>query len=688
MELSDSSHHLAAIMFTDIAGYTRMMQQDEHAAMESVRKYQKILEAQVEVHHGKVQNFYGDGSLTLFHSAVQAVACAYEMQKALLDHPPVEVRIGIHIGEIYTENGKVFGDGVNIASRIESIGQSGTVLFSRDVFQKIKNHNTFQTRLFGRFDFKNVDEQVEVYCLSNSDIRTPDFTKVEGKLKEPVSEKRSKLIWAMGMVILLLISGYFIAFRPFRHEGPTEMDGNEKSIAVLPFKNLSPENEADYLSTGIAEDILTQLAQIHGLKVISRSSSMQYTNTNKTIKTIARELGVANILEGSVRQFGNNLRITVQLTNGRTEALLWAEDFDRKFEDILNLQRDVALAVSEKLRVALRPDIRNRLEVKGTVDPAAYKLYQQGQSLLKKNSGTKTDMDSAMAFFNQAIQKDSSFTKAWLGLANAWMESVFWHRIAAAEALPKAKAASYRALELDPNLGESYAILGAISIVDYQIADAETSLRKAIALNPNDPFAHERLSWVMLFKGKDDDALALLNRAIELDPFSTRNKGAMGTLHYLLRRFDEGIRITEGYLKDFPTDNYLLWSLAYLQAGKGDYPAAIANLNKRSIGTTTNWVLGYCYAMTGDTLHARMILDNNLEKNKTQKVPDFMLAIQYIPFGAYNTAMDHLERAIREEGEGFFVFDMGSDPMLKPIWNDRRFQEIAAAAKRKFMFTQ
>lgn len=684
MEAQESSRHLAAIMFSDIAGYTRMMQRDEHAAMEAVRKYQRILQEQVESHHGQVQNHYGDGSLSLFTSAIQATACALEMQKALQAEPVVDVRIGIHIGEIYTEGGKVFGDGVNIASRIESIGQGGAVLFSGDVYQKIKNHTTFQTRHFGRFDFKNVDDPVDVYCLTNPEVRTPDPTKIEGKLKEVLPKRRSNLIWIMGIGLLLLTAGYFIAFRNSVQGTGAEGADNEKSIAVLPFKNLSPESGEDYLSTGIAEDILTQLAQIHGLKVISRSSSMQYKNSTKPIKAIARELGVTNILEGSVRQFGNNLRITVQLSNGMTETLIWAEDFDRKLEDILNLQRDVALIVSEKLRVALRQEVRNRLEAKANVDPEAYLWFQHGQDLLKKSNGTKADMDSAIALFTQSIQRDSSFSKAWIGLANAWMESVFWHRVPATEALPNAKAAAYHALELDPDLGESYAILGAISIVDYQIHEAETLLKKAIALNPNDPFAYERLSWAMLFSNHADEAVDMLSKAIELDPFSTRNKGALGTLHYLLRRFDEGIRITEGYLKDFPADNYLLWSLAYLQAGKGDYTAAIQNLQKRSIGTTTNWVLAYCYAMTGDTLAARTILNNNLEKNKTQKVPDFMLAVQYVALGELTPALDHLEKAIEEEGEGFFVFDMQTDPMLKPLWGNPRFRKIAAAAKAKF----
>ena len=684
MERKESSRHLVAIMFTDIVGYTSMMQRDEHVAMQAVHRHQEWLEKLVPQHHGEIHNYYGDGSLNLFHSATQAVECALELQRELLHEPKVFVRIGIHVGEIYTEGGKIFGDGVNIASRIESIGQGGAVFFSRDVFEKVRNHTAFQIKSIGSFDFKNVDDSIEVYALTNPEVVTPDLKAIEGKLKAQAVKKKLPVQLILSTIILVLAAGYFLALRPFSNSPQLTSEENTKSIAVLPFKNLSEGSDEDFLSTGIAEDILTQLAQIHGLKVISRSSSMHYKNSTKSIKTIAKELGVAHILEGSVRQYDNNLRLSVQLTNGMNESLIWAADFDRQFEDVLNVQRDVALAVSEKLKIALRPEVKNRFEDKLNVDPEAYVNYQRGQDVLKQSSGTKEDMETAIRYFETAIEKDSTFSKAWLGLADAWLETVFWHRVTHDVALPKARAASEKALTLDPDEGESYGILGAILLLERNLPGAEKNLRKAIELNPNNPFAYERLGWTYMFGGNPKDAVANLKHAIELDPLSTRNKGAVGTMYYMFRRFDEGMVLVNEYLKTDPTDNFILWALSYLQAGKGEYQNAINTLLKRSIGTTTNWVLGYCYAKTGNTEAARTILNNNIEKSKTEPVPDFMMAVQFLALGEKDKALYHLERSIHTGGEGFFIVNMEDDPMLKPLKNDPVFKKIVSEAKKAY----
>jgi TolB-like protein/Flp pilus assembly protein TadD len=606
------------------------------------------------------------------------------MQKQLLPAPRVPVRMGIHIGEIYIEGGKIFGDGVNVASRIESIGQGGTVLFSKDVFEKIKNHHEFHTMSIGKFDFKNVDESVEVFALTNPEVITPDLKLIEGKLKVIPKKKKWNVELILSVLVLVLTAGYFLALQNDASTGITSDIASNKSIAVLPFKNLSAGEQADFLSTGIAEDILTQLAQIHGLKVISRSSSMRYKDSNKAIKTIAKELGVTSILEGSVRQFENSLRLSVQLTHGTTENLIWAAEFDRDFEDILNVQRDVALAVSEQLKIALDPGLRNKLEDKYNVNPEAYVHYQLGQDILKRSTGTKEDVDAAIRYFELAIRADSTFVKGWIGLADAWLDAVYWHRISHEVAIPKAREASMKALSIDPDISESYGILGAINLLEKDLVSAEKNLRKSLALNSNNPFAYERLTWAVMFLGKEKEAIEILNKAIELDPLSNRNKGSVATMYYLMREYKPGIKIIKGYLEQNPTDDYLLWSLGYLLAGEGKYEEAIDVLMKRSIGTTTNWVLGYCYAKSGDIKNAQIILNNNIEKAKTQPVPDFMLAVQYLALNQKEKALEHLDKSIESGGEGFFVVGLDDDPMLKPLWKDPEFKQIVLKMKKAY----
>jgi TolB-like protein/Flp pilus assembly protein TadD len=438
------------------------------------------------------------------------------------------------------------------------------------------------------------------------------------------------------------------------------------------------------MGIGIAEDILTELAQIHGLKVISRSSSLRYKNSEQDIRTIARELDVTNILEGSIRQYDQNLRVSVRLIQGQTESLIWAADFDRQIEDVLNVQKDIAMAVSENLKIALSPVLKNRFEDKAMVDPEAYVHYQKGRELLLRSSGTKADMESAIQHFESAILRDSSFSKAWVGLGEAYLESVFWHRIETQTALPKAKYAAMRVLELDPALGEGHTLLGTIAYYEKDYRESEKHLRKAMEYNPNYSQVYDRLGWIVIMRGQDEEALQLLYKTIELDPLSTRNKGSLGNAYALLGRYEEGIALMESYLEPNPTDNFLLWTLGYLQALNGQCDKAIESLNKRSIGKKTNWVLTYCYAKTGNRKAAEEILQTNLEKSKTELVPDFMLAVQFNALGYPEEAVKHLKKSINHGGETFFVISLERDPMFENLWSHPEYQNLVRQVKREF----
>ena len=684
MEHKDSGRHLAAILFTDIVGYTAMMQRDESLALAAVRRHQEVLERQVPLHEGQVYQYYGDGSLNIFHSAIQAVKAALEIQKELLQDPPVLLKIGIHIGEMYMENGKIFGDGVNVASRIESIGQGGTVLLSRDVYEKIRNHALFQLTSVGKFDFKNVDEPVEVFALTNSELRALDLKNIEGKLKELAPKKKSKLPFILAMLLPVLVVSAIFLFINKKSGQDSDTLPTKQSIAVLPFQNLSEGKEEDFLSTGIAEDILTQLAQIHDLKVISRTSTMQYKDSDKPIKTIAKELKVTSILEGSVRKYENNLRVSVQLTNGANESLIWAADFDRQIEDVLNVQRDVALAVSNNLKIALSPQLKNRLQNKINVNPEAYINYQRGEEILHRTSGTKEDLQLAFSFFEKSIELDSNFAQAWNGLSEAYSEAIFWHRISPYEAIPKARAAAQMAIALDPEMGDGYGALGAVEFIEHNFREAEKNLRKAIEYNPNYPFAYETLGWIMLYRMKIDESLNFFNQCIELDPLSTRFKGSIGNAYAVAGQYDEGIAAMKEFLKTHSDDNFLLWTLGFLYARKGECEKAIEILNQRTIGTKTNWVLTYCYVKTGQRAKAEEILQNNIEKSKTDLVPDYMMGVQYCALGQYEKALDHLQKVSNSRVESFFEIGMERDPFLEPLYDMPRFKKIVADVKKGF----
>jgi tetratricopeptide (TPR) repeat protein len=293
-------------------------------------------------------------------------------------------------------------------------------------------------------------------------------------------------------------------------------------------------------------------------------------------------------------------------------------------------------------------------------------------------------MQKAISFFEISISHDSSFASAWAGLGEAYLESIYWHRIPNKVALPKAKYAVSKTLALDAESGEGYGLLGAISYVEKNLTEGEIHLRKAISLSPNNTFAYERLSWILVLQGRDKEAFELFDRIIQLDPLSTRNKGSIGNAYAILEKYDEGIQRIQKFLETDPNDNYLLWTLGYIYARKGDCDKTIEALNKRTIGKTTNWVLAYCYAKNGNKAMAEMILQNNIEKSKHAVIPDFMMAVMYNAVGRKEEALTHLELSLTNDGENFFVFRLRRDPMFESLINEPKFIKIADQAKKEY----
>ena len=289
-----SSRQLTAIMFADIAGYTAMMQEDEALAMQLRHKLQKKLEEEVTIHHGRILEFRGDGALCSFTSTIEAVRAALALQLDMQTNPFVPLRIGMHTGDVVVEGNNIYGDGVNIASRMESFAIPGSIFISGKVYDDIKNQKDIQAVSLGKYILKNVKEQVEIFAISNPGIKIPDKNNLEGK-GEKVAEIKSI----------------------------------ERSIVVLPFVNMSNDPEQEYFSDGLTEELISNLSRLKDMRVISRTTSMQYKGTKKDIKTIGRENGVNYIMEGSVRKHGSNLRITAQFIDANQDIHLWAETLSR-----------------------------------------------------------------------------------------------------------------------------------------------------------------------------------------------------------------------------------------------------------------------------------------------------------------------------------------------------------------------
>lgn len=675
MEKRGSQRRLAAILFTDIVGYTALMQRDERAAIAAVKKHQSALEHCVQEHNGEVYQYYGDGSLSMFNSALDAVRCAYSLQKQMLADPVVPLRTGVHIGEIQYEDGKIFGDGVNLASRIESIGQPGTVFFSRHVYEKVRNHSDLQTQSVGTFNFKNVDVPMEVFALTNPDIKAPDRKRITGKIDE-VPARRKRTIAGAAILAIAAVIATALWLNPRSTGVGFESWEGEKSIAVLPFRNLSEDSGDAYFGLGIAEDLITQLAKVNGLKVISRESSMKYKEGEKPLRTIARELGVMSLLQGSVRKYGNKVRISVQLVDPAAESYVWAEDFDRDIEDILNVQKDVAVAVTGALEVSLTPVLRGHFRKKKNVNADAYISYQRGRESMNRSSGTLEEVQQTVHYFEEAIRYDSTFALAYVGLADAHLEYLFWHRGRADTIMPKVKDAAVKALLLDPELGECYALLGSIEMYGLNPPNARPLLEKAIELSPNYSVAYERLAWVAFFDQDDAEFERLMSKAFELDPLSTKYKGAMTYAYYTRGKYDKGIEKLQKHLDLFPDDNFLLWNLGYLYVGKGEYEKGIETLRKRSIASETNWILGVAYAHSGQQEKAWEIINYHKERSKNEYIPYYIMAYLYLAVEEYDLALDYLELSLEEGSDSFFLWGLNDDRFWDPLRSHPRFQAV------------
>lgn len=329
---TQQARRLAAILFADIAGYTAMMQRDERQALTLLQKFKQEVENQVPAHHGELIQFYGDACLAVFTSSIDAVSCALSLQAAFRQAPNVPVRIGLHAGEVVFKEGNVFGDAVNIASRIESMGVPGAVLLSSSVQHQIRNKPEFQVTSLGRFQFKNVEDAMTVYALANEGLIVPDRQGIKGKGK-PVSKPGAgtsrKLIRTVGIsfagLLLALAIWLVISWKQDSDSAPVE----DRSIAVLPFRNDSGDPGNDYFGHGIMDDILFQLQKMAELKVIASSSTMAYQDQEKSLSVIGKELDVSYLLTGSVRKSPTEVIITVQLNSTRDNRQLWVERYQK-----------------------------------------------------------------------------------------------------------------------------------------------------------------------------------------------------------------------------------------------------------------------------------------------------------------------------------------------------------------------
>ena len=491
---------LNAIMFADIAGYTALMQEDEKLALQLRRKFQDKLEKEVTEYNGRILDFRGDGALCTFTSTIEAVRAALAVQLEMQIDSVVPLRIGMHTGDVLVEGNNIYGDGVNIASRIESFALPGSICLSGKAYDDIKNQRDIQTVSLGRYLLKNVKEEVEIFAISNPGIQIPRENHQDGKGKK-VTENRSL----------------------------------DKSIMVLPFVNLGNDGEQDYFSDGLTEELITKLSKLAEIKVTSRTTSMLYKNTTKDIRTISKENKVNYILEGSIRKYRNDLRIAAQFIDARSDMHLWADTYRGTVDDIFDIQEQVSEKIVEALRIQITMEEQVMLRKRYTENSDAYQLYLRGRHFWKERN--VEGLQSAARNFEKALENDSRYALAWSGLADTYSLMGEYTNISRRELFPKQMAAVYKALQIDNRLGEAHISLGiSLMLNEWDWENSKKEFLVGLELSPDYATGHHWYAEWLLFKGKTEEAFREISLAVSLDPSSPGILKDKGIFYYYTRQ--------------------------------------------------------------------------------------------------------------------------------------------------------
>ncbi len=629
---------LAAIMFTDMVGYTALMQENEDKAKSNRDRHRKVLEESIQNHHGLTLQYYGDGTLSVFGSAIEGLECAVEIQRELQKEPKIPLRIGMHVGDIVYSDDGVYGDAVNIASRIENLSIPGGILISGKIFDEVKNHPELPAKSMGEFELKNVKRPVHVFAINKDGLAVPSQSDLKSKAKTSV-----------------------------------------KSIAVLPFVNMSADPENEYFSDGITEELLNALTKVDGLQVTSRTSSFAFKGKNEDVRQIGTELNVTFVLEGSVRKAGNKVRITAQLINTADGYHIWSDGFDRQLEDIFEVQDEISRKIANTLREKLTgSEAKEQIVKSPTKNLDAYNKYLKGR--FHYNKWSPDDAKKAIKLFEEAISIEKDFALPYSGLSQCYCLLGSMGQVPSDIAFPKAKEMAMNALELDNNLAEAHGSLAWVRFF-YELdwKDAEESYKQAISLNPDSAELHQGYAIFLLIREKHKKSLSEIELAIKLDPLSPPINFSYAFVCYCSGRFEDALKQYNKTLEIYPGFRSALEGKGYIYSRMGEYDKSI-KIFKQIYKKTDDPLkgvtgLGYAYAKAGKVEEAKKCLQKlKMREQKDKNVSLFMdFAIIYSSLKNYDKVFYYFEKAI-DARIGILI--MFADPEWKGLRSDPRFKKL------------
>jgi adenylate cyclase len=620
-------------MFTDMVGFSALTQSNESLAIEVLTKHNEVVRPILHSFKGREVKTIGDSFLVEFESALDAVRCAYEIQTILRIHNltagperRMTLRIGIHLGDVIHEGKDIFGDAVNIASRIEPLAEPEGICVSSQIHDQVINKFEHRMVSLGERSLKNISSPVIVY-----------------KMEMP---------W----------------------EGSQTADLDRRRIAVLPFVSISPDPNDEYFADGLTEELIGRLSVIKGVEVIARTSVMSFKKQNKTASQIGRELHVGTLLEGSVRKAGNRIRVSAQLIDSGSEGHLWMENYDRNLEDIFGVQTEVAERVASSLEVKLTEKNRRMMQRETSTSPEAYSLYLKGRYYW--NIRSKEAVLKAIEYFRLAVDQDPSFAAGYSGLAMCHLVLGRNQMADPNEEFPKAKEYTKKALELDPDLAEALACLAnSMHYYDFEPKGAVKQYRRAIGLNPSYATAHQWLAHSLVQLGDLEEGHSEIMKAKDLDPLSRIINLNVGDSLFYQKRYDEAL-VQFSKLKEMdPNFTFLYPSLAELYQWLGRYDEALETadtferLSKRPL--ESNLIRSRIYATMGNRTESSRLLSEVEAHYKKEAVSPLKIGAVYSILGEIERCFEWMNRAYHERDPMVMVIKI--EPELDRVRHDPRF---------------
>ena len=674
---------LAAIMFTDMVGYSALAQRDDQLALELLEEHRRLLREIFPRFNGAEIKTIGDAFLVEFQSALEAAQCAIEIQRTLAkrNHDVtaerrIELKIGIHIGDVVHRGGDVYGDGVNIASRIEALAGAGGICVSMDVERQIRNALEARFEKLASTELKNISVPMDLFRIV---LPWERRAKTEFKNAETSASRRSilgsSLIWVGAIVLAFIGFGWWWVDHP---PGRATKSSNsisivpatdKKSIAVLPFVDMSQAKDQEYFCDGISEEILDALAKVDGLRVVARTSSFSFKGKNADVGEVANKLNVHNVLEGSLRREGNRIRITAQLINARDGFHLWSDTYERELKDVFAVQDEITRSIVDalKIKLAVAPPARARQNTE------AYDLYLQG--LYLSNKSDEESFRKSLNLFQRALDKDPNLARAWTGIAKdwGWLADAY---VKPLEAYPKVKEAAAKALALDERDAEARSYLGdSIRILDRNFSRDEAELKRALEIDPNSADAHLLMSFLKSAQGELEEAVQEIEEAERLDPLSPPICFVAVLWYRSADRIEDAIHAGQRSVQLDPNYVYFDPPLADAYRAKGDFNQAVALYEKAQAATHfPSPGLGITYAKMGRREDCRRVVDQLIEKSRQQYVAADSIAAVYVALGEKDEALRWLERAFEEHSGSFYSYLFR--PEFRELRSDPRFADL------------